>query len=382
MADSFYRNVPVFEDFNALTQSSRFQPMPSDWLVFVADIQGSFDLIADGRYQDVNTVGAACIAAAQSALPTQDFPFVFGGDGATLAVPASGSGPVAAALEGIRQLAEARFGITLRVGKIGVSELTADGFPVEVGKFRLAGKGSLAMFRGGGVAEAERRIKANPTRYAAAVTSPAGSDLSTLSCRWSPIASEKGIVVTLIVSSRTKAGSTIYERVLKELDAILGGNIASANPVHLSTMTYAGLGKILSAERRLDPGLFSRAFLRRCLNAFYAILMFRYNVRISDTDPRRYAASLAAHSDYRKFDDALRLVLDCTPAQAAAIRATLERFHASGEIWYGLHESKAALMTCLVSSMQEGEHIHFIDGDDGGYARASRQYKEQRHQPA
>jgi hypothetical protein len=34
-------------------------------------------------------------------------------------------------------------------------------------------------------------------------------------------------------------------------------------------------------------------------------------------------------------------------------------------------------MTCLVFSLAQGRHVHFIDGADGGYALAARQLKAQ-----
>jgi hypothetical protein len=33
-------------------------------------------------------------------------------------------------------------------------------------------------------------------------------------------------------------------------------------------------------------------------------------------------------------------------------------------------------MTCFVSGFGDGQHIHFIDGDDGGYAIAAKALKE------
>ena len=34
-------------------------------------------------------------------------------------------------------------------------------------------------------------------------------------------------------------------------------------------------------------------------------------------------------------------------------------------------------MTCFLQSVNAGEHIHFIDGDNGGYALAAKQMKLQ-----
>ena len=42
--------------------------------------------IADKRYKAVNMAGAAVIAAVTNALEGREFPFVFGGDGASFAV--------------------------------------------------------------------------------------------------------------------------------------------------------------------------------------------------------------------------------------------------------------------------------------------------------
>ena len=49
-----------------------------------------------------------------------------------------------------------------------------------------------------------------------------------------------------------------------------------------------------------------------------------------------------------------------------------------GQITYGIHESSQALMTCLVFSLA-GNHVHLIDGADGGYALAAKQMKQQAH---
>jgi hypothetical protein len=42
---------------------------------------------------------------------------------------------------------------------------------------------------------------------------------------------------------------------------------------------------------------------------------------------------------------------------------------------YGLHESKAAIMTCLIFTAGQ-DHAHFVDGSDGGYAMAAKALKK------
>ena len=68
----------------------------------------------------------------------------------------------------------------------------------------------------------------------------------------------------------------------------------------------------------------------------------------------------------------LRMILDCTTEQIKAIQAFLEELHGSGEICYGMHVADTSLMTCFVDGLNDGEHIHFVDGGDGGYAMAAK----------
>jgi Protein of unknown function (DUF3095) len=65
----------------------------------------------------------------------------------------------------------------------------------------------------------------------------------------------------------------------------------------------------------------------------------------------------------------------CLAEQVAAIGAWLEAEHRAGRLVYGLHEDRAALMTCLVFSLERSEHLHFVDAAGGGFARAAEGFK-------
>jgi len=49
--------------------------------------------------------------------------------------------------------------------------------------------------------------------------------------------------------------------------------------------------------------------------------------------------------------------------------------HQRGDITFGTHRSDAALMTCLLFSLEESRHIHFIDGTEGGFTYAAKGMK-------
>ena len=102
-SDTFYGSIPVFRGFTRLMEPSLYSPLPDDWSVGVADIVESTRAIAAQRYKAVNMAGAAVIASVTNALDGREFPFVFGGDGASFAVA-----PRARGAGGDRDLGEGR----------------------------------------------------------------------------------------------------------------------------------------------------------------------------------------------------------------------------------------------------------------------------------
>src|SRR5579871_6400701 len=84
--DRFYESLPVVDGFCSLMDPALYSPLPGDWTIGLADIVQSTRAIADNKYKSVNMAGAAVIAAVTNALGEREFPFVFGGDGASFAV--------------------------------------------------------------------------------------------------------------------------------------------------------------------------------------------------------------------------------------------------------------------------------------------------------
>jgi hypothetical protein len=59
-----------------------------------------------------------------------------------------------------------------------------------------------------------------------------------------------------------------------------------------------------------------------------------------------------------------------TDAQRTRIEALLQRYRASHGLQWGAHLSDSSLFTCMVRSQEI--HLHFVDGNDGGYTAAAR----------
>lgn len=381
MNRSFYSELTAFRDFERFTDGTHYRSLPPGWVVYVTDVTNSTQAIAAGKYKEVNLIGAASITLCINLLGELRFPFVFGGDGASLCIPSGLCAAVDAELGSLIRLAADNYGLDLRVARIPVADIEALGGRVEVAKFELEAGNTLAFFRGGGIELAEHLAKTRYADYAVPPAARAVEDLAGLSCRWSPIPSRKGCVLSILVKARggQEQAQALYASLLQELREVMGESLEAANPVELSQVRYTGFWRALLQERRYHRSLCSRSFLKRCLEIVLAVIIFRHGLNVAKRsfDSAHYLRHVGLHSDYRKYDDMLRLVLDCNEDQADGIESVLERGRVQGELYYGIHRADEALMTCFVQTMQDGGHLHFIDGGSGGLALAAQQLKAQ-----
>lgn len=91
--------------------------------------------------------------------------------------------------------------------------------------------------------------------------------------------------------------------------------------------------------------------------------------------PRRYLREVVENSDFRKYEDGLMMTLDCTLDHADAIEALLEDALRRNTAVYGLYRQTAATITCVIPSVLQSDHVHFVDGASGGYAMATQDLK-------
>jgi hypothetical protein len=373
--DDFFAELSGFDNFRGITEPGNYQPAPDDWSVVHTDVVDSTQAIAGGHYKDVNMISVASIVCAQRVVGDLKFPFVFGGDGATMLVPQRFQNDVLAALLGLQSIARSRLNLDIRVGAVNVGELAADGHPVRVAKHHLSAAQNIAILEGAGLEEAERRIRAHPETYRHEVSPEEDTDLSGLSCRWKPVPSQRGRVVSLIMQTRsTRSG--LYQELLERLDQVIGPGLDNVNPIGAPWMSYRSILDCIRDERRYYQG-FSRDWFNRVVEIVFAVALFKYRFPGIGFDPHAYKRQLRTHSDFRKYDNVLRMTLDCSTSEIDAIRRLCDAYYEAGELYYGLHENDSALMTCFLNGTGEGEHLHFVDATDGGYTTAASQLKRQ-----
>lgn len=381
----FFADLPAQTDFISVLDRQNYRPAPEDWTLLVTDVRNSTDAIRSGQYRAVNMVGASCITAALNSCPGMALPFVFGGDGATLLVPESAVAQVVRGLQGVAAMARTQFSLDLRIGQVAVRELRKRGFVVEVAKYSVGHTDNLAMLRGSGLAEAEHCIKSSGGNHLIPADNEApDANLEGLSCRWEPLRSTRGEILTLLVQSRHAGTESdgYYRDFYARLGTLSGLHHAVMNPVKTGALRVGWPPTSLGIEMRTHAGSGKwltriTSFLHASLHSLAGYVAFNTGWRTPLLDPARYKKTMIAHSDFRKFDGLLRMVIDVPQPQIPDILELLESEHRQGAIFYGVHRSPSALMTCVVFSLKQDSHVHFIDGDNGGYALAAVRLKEQ-----
>src|SRR5436305_620061 len=104
---------------------------------------------------------------------------------------------------------------------------------------------------------------------------------------------------------------------------------------------------------------------------FLAYVIMRFGIKVGGFVPKVYTQQVVENSDFRKYDDGLRMIIDCTEELGSALTARLVAAAEQGVVRYGLHRQDAAMMTCFTPSAMRSDHVHFIDGAQGGYASAA-----------
>src|SRR5690606_25838198 len=80
-------------------------------------------------------------------------------------------------------------------------------------------------------------------------------------------------------------------------------------------------------------------------------LLFGNRLKFGSFDAQVYLNDLVRNTDFRKFDDGLKLTVDVPETLLARIEARLEDASRSGLCRFGLHRQDSALMTCVVPSL-------------------------------
>lgn len=383
----FYEKLPVLPGFRDSFNSSVYTSLPDDWYLALTDVRNSTEAIESGRYKEVNTMGAVAIMAVVNLTGKYNFPFIFGGDGATIAIPSDLITEVASALKAIRTMATESFDLDLRCALIPLKEIRARGQDVKVARYGVTDLFAQAAFDGGGIKLAEQILKDDSWNDRFGVdqlTNDENANVTGLECRWNEVPNERGEVHSLLVEVIEPDPETrfrLYREIFAKLNTIYG-EVDEAKPVTIDKLRLTLNNKKLSVEKRVQTFGRSKSdgfkyALKLRIQWLFGVILMGLNLKSKLADWGLYKKDLVDNTDDRKLDDMLRLVLAGTELQRYAIQGYLEELYQQKKIVYGLHHASSALITCVILNHHR-EHIHLVDGNDGGYSKAAMSLKNRK----
>lgn len=381
--EGFYLNTPVIERFSDVLNPDNYRPLPEDWLIAITDIVNSTKAIEKGKYKEVNLLGASSIIGILNVTGHHAIPFTFCGDGSVICVPSGLEQAAKSVLYRCREIGGREYNLNLRVAIIPVSYIRKQGYEINVARYRISGHYEQAFFTGGGIGRAEVMLK-NSAVQQFHITRAEKQDsvsFSGLECRWKEVKAGHKEAITLLVLANPGRpdGRAIYEEVVEKLRALFGFDF-EANPVDANSLSmHFSVPELMSETRFRTFGMSLFQQLKYFLKVEFEILLgkifMKFEYRTSKTDWGRYKTDLSLNSDFRKFDDMLRVVISGAGKQRKHLESFLQQKFEASELAYGLHISNSVIVTCMVFQYHR-DHIHFVDGSNGGYVKASKDLKK------
>ncbi|MEE9552012.1 MAG: DUF3095 domain-containing protein [Gammaproteobacteria bacterium] len=384
-SDNFYSELPILSEFSAVSDLTNYKTLPDDWHIVAADVKNSTGAIRSGLYKAVNIVGVSVITSVRNEVKPLMIPYMFGGDGATLCIPPGFIERAREALIATKLMAEKQFGLNLRVGIVPVEAVKDAGHEVLVVRHRMSEHFIQAAFAGGGVEHAENLIKDDSAGQAYRFDIEQGkqsADYSGLECRWDHVPSQRGETIALIVKALAPSiedEAAIYDGIITKVRQIYGDD-ELCHPVHMGGLHLTNNNWKLSHELKIrtfakDNIEIIKYWLFIRMQNIIGWVFMTFGLNVSDVPWGNYKKDLVSNTDFKKFDGMLREVISGTPKQREELNAYLEALYDNKKCVYGIHASDSALITCMINN-RSGDHYHFVDGSNGGYAMAAAAMKE------
>ena len=258
--------------------------------------------------------GAAVIAAVTNALEGREFPFVFGGDGASFAVSPDDLERAREALAATAIWVREDLDLVMRVALVPVAAVRAQGLDVRVARFGPSPNLSYAMFSGGGLGWAEAAMKRG--EFAVPMAPPGTQpDLSGLSCRFEEIPAVRGLILSVLVLPARGADAAAFRKVIEDIIALVERSPDSGRPVPPGgpPLRWPPAGRRIRGTRARAEVRCSGVVLTCWRRTLFVYLIMRFGISVGGFVPKTYVQQVVENSDFRKYDDGLRMVLDCTP---------------------------------------------------------------------
>ncbi len=374
---NFYTDLPASSlSVNELLIDERaFHQIPYDWSVIITDIRDSSIAVENGLSQLVNLVATGSIIAVLNIAGKAgiDIPFFFGGDGATLLVPTVLLSESMDALVQHQMNAEKEFSLHLRVGSVSISEVYGNGSELKLAKVKRNAIFSIPIVLGNGLLYAEEVIKSEDPADPPPRAQSAKLNLEGMECRWNripPPAKSNEVVCLLVQALNESKQAHTFKKVLDAVDSIYG-ELEKWHPISTTKLSLDIRPQKIKTELRMrQPGFSIGEWLKNWFFVLYGKMVYSRR-----EEGRKYLHSLVQLSDIFVIDGKINMVISGTADQHKRLEGFLQQMEENEEIQYGIYASRESIISCYVRD-RKAQHIHFVDGSDGGYTKAAASLKQ------
>ncbi len=364
--DLLIQHIPIQEVFEDHTI---FNKVPEEWNIIVTDVENSTKVVKAGNHQLVNLAATGTIVACLNIARENNvmIPFFFGGDGATILVPDEILEECLHALVLHQENCKTNFDFFLRVDSCKVDDMYQKGATLSISKVKLNDLHIIPVILGDALQMAEDYIK-SLNRKIQPDAIPYNLNLKGMECKWDkidPPVSHNEILTLIIIAQTVDLQSAVYSEVLTRMELIYG-DVKKRHPITLEKL------KMINSLSQLKNEVivkFSKLKWKEVLSSVSRSLMARWYLKNNDKG-RNYLKELPQLTESLMLDGTINTVISGTARQRELLLTELDSMKEKGMLRYGYFTSKTSVLSCYVTAM-DNYHIHFLDGDQGGYTQAA-----------
>lgn len=367
----FYSNLFVHSGELHQVYSNRrnFRKVPEAWNIVVTDVKNSTEAIKNDKHREVNLAATGSIVACLNISREKglEIPFFFGGDGATLLIPDVILEECLHALRVHQDRCQEFFDLFLRVGYRKVSEMIEKGGVLNICKFKRNNFHITPLIQGDALQRAENEIKQSEELGVEELQNQL-LNLEGMECKWDKIAplDRQNEVLSLIINAKdVQQQHDVYAAILKEIDVIYGNEV-KRNPVSLERLKMVTNLRQLKNEVTMK---YATSDLRHLLGSVARSIFGKYYMKFTQKG-RNYLNELIQLTEVLLMDGSINTVITGNEQQRKQLFEMLDNMERNLQIKYGFYSSKSSVLSCYVTAIDD-YHIHFLDGDNGGYTQAS-----------
>jgi hypothetical protein len=308
-----------------------------------------------------------------------EIPYFFGGDGSTILVPGVMLNETLKALASHNANTLRNFKLEFHIGSISIREIYDAGHQLKIGKFLMENGSGKPIAIGDGLQYAEQMIKQG-RRDREEFLYHVPVDLNGLECRWDKILApeeREEVVCYLIEATEPSKQLEVYSEVLQKIDQIYGTG-PNRHPLTTKALRLIPGYSKLRKEILVKYGQFKQsAFGRSFLTTMVGWIFFQLKGNKSKTVKNGYLEQLISNTDTLHIDGRISIVMTGKKENRLVLLEYLRSRELGGDLIYGHHISNESIITCYIQN-RNNDHVHFLDGGDGGFTSASIEFKKKR----